>query len=201
MGSESGCRFPGFLIFFMFTWLLFASLSQAREFYVGGKDGWVTKPSEDYHHWAQRMRFQVNDTLRFKYQKGSDSVLVVKKEDYDSCNTKNPLQKMEDGDSSFILNRSGPFYFISGKSEHCQKGQKLIVVVMAARGKPHHQSPPTPAPAPAPVVAPSPAAKTPTSSPSASSGPGLRLAGPVVGLASGVSLGISLIFGSIGGLL
>ncbi|KAI9093280.1 hypothetical protein K1719_027294 [Acacia pycnantha] len=206
MGSESGSSwFPGFFIFIMFSWLLFSSSSsssQALEFYVGGKDGWVTKPSEDYNHWAQRLRFQVNDTLHFKYQKGSDSVLVVKKEDYDSCNTKNPLQKMDDGDSSFTFNTSGPFYFISGKSERCQQGQKLIVVVMAVRDKPPHQSPPTPAPVVTPPsVALSPAAKAPTPSPSASSGSGLRLGGSVVGLAFGVSIGMSLIFGSIGGLV
>jgi len=38
--------------------------AEARQFEVGGRDGWVVKPSEDYNHWAQRSRFQVNDTLR-----------------------------------------------------------------------------------------------------------------------------------------
>ncbi|XP_054817138.1 early nodulin-like protein 2 [Prosopis cineraria] len=204
MGSESGSRFPGFLIF-MFIWLRFSAPSEAHEFRVGGKDGWVTKPSEDYNHWAQRIRFQVNDTLYFKYKKGSDSVFVVKEEDYDSCNTKSPLQKMEDGQSSFILNRSGPFYFISGKSEHCLRGQKLIVVVMAVRHKPH--SPPTPAPATPPTVAPSPEADmrkagSPSPSRSASSGPGLGLGGSILmGLAFGVGIGMNLIFRSIDGLI
>lgn len=36
---------------------------EARKFYVGGKDGWGLNPSENFNHWAERNRFQVNDTL------------------------------------------------------------------------------------------------------------------------------------------
>lgn len=40
------------------------SSCEAYKFNVGGKNGlWVVKPSENYNHWAERMRFQVNDTL------------------------------------------------------------------------------------------------------------------------------------------
>ncbi|KAL7188067.1 hypothetical protein ACSBR1_038004 [Camellia fascicularis] len=77
--------------------------SEAYQFNVGGKEGWVLNPSENYNHWAGRMRFQVNDTLLFKYNNGSDSVLVVNKQDYDNCNTQNPITKMEDGNSVFKL--------------------------------------------------------------------------------------------------
>lgn len=37
--------------------------SHAYQLIVGGKDGWVINPSENYNHWAGRLRFQVNDTL------------------------------------------------------------------------------------------------------------------------------------------
>lgn len=40
---------------------------EAYEFKVGGKDGWTLKPSENYNHWAERMRFQVGDTLCKSY--------------------------------------------------------------------------------------------------------------------------------------
>lgn len=43
---------------------LASSSSQAYKFIVGGKDGWVLSPSENFNHWAERHRFQVNDTLR-----------------------------------------------------------------------------------------------------------------------------------------
>lgn len=55
-----------FTIFLVTFFGLFLSLSQAYTFYVGGKDGWVLKPKEDYNHWAERNRFQINDTLSTK---------------------------------------------------------------------------------------------------------------------------------------
>jgi hypothetical protein len=39
-------------------------LLEAKEFDVGGKEGWIVKPSDYYSHWAQANRFQINDTLR-----------------------------------------------------------------------------------------------------------------------------------------
>ncbi|KAI5387828.1 early nodulin-like protein 2 [Lathyrus oleraceus] len=136
---SSSALFLG-LMFLLTPLLLLSSSSQALDFHVGGKDGWVLKPSDYYNHWAQRNRFQVNDTLNFKYNKKRDSVLVVKKEDYDSCNIDNPKQKMDDGDSSFKLGDSGLYFFITGNVDHCKQGQKLIVLVMAVR---HHNPPST----------------------------------------------------------
>jgi hypothetical protein len=40
-----------------------ASTCAANDFYVGGRDGWTPKPGEPHNKWAERMRFQVNDTL------------------------------------------------------------------------------------------------------------------------------------------
>ncbi|XP_031255341.1 early nodulin-like protein 1 [Pistacia vera] len=139
--------------------------SQAYKFYVGGKDGWVLKPSESYNHWAERMRFQVNDTLYFKYNKDSNSVLVVNKDDYYSCNTKYPIQSLSDGDSVFHFNRSGPHYFISGNADNCNNGQKVIIVVMAVRHHHHHHAPPSPSPAAASPLASSSPASHPSLSP------------------------------------
>lgn len=51
-----------FVILWMGTFII--SSCEAYKFNVGGKNGlWVVKPSENYNHWAERMRFQVNDTL------------------------------------------------------------------------------------------------------------------------------------------
>ncbi|XP_010916124.2 early nodulin-like protein 14 [Elaeis guineensis] len=149
------------------------SYSEAYVFYVGGRDGWGMNPSEDYGRWAGRNRFQVNDTVVFKYKKGNDSVLVVKKEDYDSCNFSNPIQSFHDGNTVFKLDRSGPFYFISGTGDRCQKGEKLTIVVMAPRNKsptqPPPSLPPSPTPSPKPPTsspAPSPSSHVPSLSPS-----------------------------------
>nr|GEV87847.1 early nodulin-like protein 2 [Tanacetum cinerariifolium] len=105
--------------------------SNAYNFNVGGKNGWTIPPSESYNQWADRLRFNVNDTLHFKYNGGSDSVMVVG--DYDNCNTNNPITTLTGGDSYYNLNRSGPFYFISGNKSNCDQGQKLIVLVISPR--------------------------------------------------------------------
>ncbi|XP_062015515.1 early nodulin-like protein 4 [Rosa rugosa] len=168
-----------FLCLFLVCLTCFLSATEGSKFYVGGRDGWVLKPSESYNHWAERNRFLVNDTLYFKYNKGSDSVLVVNKDSFYNCNTSNPIQKLDDGNSEFKFDRSGPFYFISGQDGNCAKGQKLIIIVLAVR---HRQTPPAqppmaappqgsaPAPVPskgsAPAAAPSGPASTPSHAPS-----------------------------------
>lgn len=64
------------------------------------------------------------------------SVLQVTEGDFDTCSTGNPVQRLEDvaaGRSVFRFDRSGPFFFISGDEDRCQKGQKLYIIVMAVR--------------------------------------------------------------------
>ncbi|KAJ8621716.1 hypothetical protein MRB53_030245 [Persea americana] len=174
---------------------------QGYEFFVGGTDGWVLNPSEKFNHWAERNRFQVNDTLVFSYKKEEDSVLVVNKEDYEKCNTNNPISRFSDGYSVFKLDRSGPFFFISGMPEKCEKGEKLIVVVMAVRGshnppispppateKPPAQAPISPSGSPGERTAPAPSPERSYASP------------PLFSLtASGSSLGvvIAVVFGCL----
>ncbi|XP_061352570.1 early nodulin-like protein 1 [Gastrolobium bilobum] len=125
------------LLLLMIPMLLFSSSSSsqaaAKEFSVGGKDGWVVEPSEYYNQRAQENRFHVNGIIYFKYKKGDDSVLVVKKEDYFSCNNNNPIHKMDGGNSTFLLDRLGHFFFISGNVDSCKNGQKLIIFVNAVR--------------------------------------------------------------------
>ncbi|KAK4752938.1 hypothetical protein SAY87_021736 [Trapa incisa] len=180
-------------------WLCLSGSATAYKFYVGGRDGWALHPSEDYGHWAGRNRFLINDILYFKYKKGEDSVLLVNKNDYDSCNNNSPIRRWDDGDTVFTFDRSGPFFFISGEDDHCRNGQKLIVVVLAVRNHtpsvpvtpppkasapgtstPGTSLPPAGAPgatSPAPLIALSP--KAPSMSPTASLSPGA--AGPIAG--------------------
>ncbi|KAJ0601256.1 putative Phytocyanin domain, cupredoxin [Helianthus annuus] len=121
------------ICFLLLIFITFMSSSHAHTFQVGGKDGWTLHPSENYNSWSGRLRFLINDTLHFKYDDGSDSVLVVNKSDYDGCNVNNPITKLDGGDSSFKFDRSGPFYFITGNKSNCDQGQKLTVVVLALR--------------------------------------------------------------------
>ncbi|CAK9312788.1 unnamed protein product [Citrullus colocynthis] len=143
---------------FLLTFLLF-SFSEAREILVGGKsDAWKipSSQSQSLNQWAEASRFRIGDTLVWNYEEGKDSVLKVRKEDYEACNTENPEQRFEDGNTKVELQRPGPFYFISGAKGHCEQGQKLIVVVVTPRRRFIGISPaPSPAESEGPAVAPS----------------------------------------------
>ncbi|KAK4398372.1 Early nodulin-like protein 1 [Sesamum angolense] len=91
---------------------------------------------------------------------GSDSVLVVNNQDYDTCNTANPILRLDDGNSVFKFDRSGPFFFISGNKSNCDKGQKLIIVVLAVRNRRSPPRTPSPLPAEAPATRPSSSSST-----------------------------------------
>ncbi|KAJ0496265.1 early nodulin-like protein 2 [Helianthus annuus] len=167
--KTSGC----FLMAIIFFFITSISSSHPYTFQVGGKDGWTLHPSENYNNWAGRLRFLINDTLHFKYDGSSDSVLVVNRSDYDGCNGNNPVLKLEGGDSTFKFDRSGPFYFITGNKSNCDQGQKLIVVVLAVRNRsppPSAATPPSPTALPpspeiSPVFPPSPVSTPPAPSP------------------------------------
>ncbi|CAH9138867.1 unnamed protein product, partial [Cuscuta epithymum] len=113
---------------------------------------WGTPNHYNYSEWASRNRFQIGDTIVFR-SPNNDSVLLVTKEQYKECN-KNHLGERKDGNTSFTLNHSGHFYFISGSRDRCNKNEKLEVVVMADRR--HRSSAPSPSPL-VPEVTPSPA--------------------------------------------
>ncbi|XP_078165245.1 early nodulin-like protein 13 [Carex rostrata] len=153
------------------AWL--SSSCMAYDFYVGDRHGWFPNPSEPFNHWAVRNRFQVKDKLVFNYDNESDSVLLVSKEQYDTCNTTDSYLKLEGGQSTYAFSRSGPFYFISGNSTRCKDhGEKLIVIVMTVRGKdrvsPPLSSHPIFPPPPFTVTSPSPAPENAGESPSIS---------------------------------
>ncbi|OVA08548.1 Peptidase M41 [Macleaya cordata] len=88
----------------------------------------------------------------FEYNK-EDSVLVVDKKGYYHCNTTNPISAFNDGKTVIKLEKPGPIYIISGSTDHCKNGQKVIIKVMAIRLT--RQSPPfvsdlSPSPSPTP---------------------------------------------------
>ncbi|GER53321.1 early nodulin-like protein 1 [Striga asiatica] len=138
------------------------SSSKAHTFNVGGEDGWTLHPSDNYTLWAEKYRFEINDQLVFKYKQGHDTVLVVNRNDYTKCNKENPIRSFKGGHSVFKFKKSGPFYFISGHDQNCEKGQKFEVIVLS---KNHHF--PTPSPEAGPTAH-APTVEPPSHSPSPS---------------------------------
>ncbi|XP_019251245.1 PREDICTED: early nodulin-like protein 1 [Nicotiana attenuata] len=144
-------EYPLYISFLFLIFLEFFCSSQAYTFHAGGKNGWILKPFESYNHWAERNRFQVNDTIVFKYKKGHDSVLIVHKDDYIKCKKNKPIHAFKNGHSKFKFPKSGPFYFISGHADNCKNGQKLIVVVLSPNHNKTSVETSSPSPAPAPT--------------------------------------------------
>ncbi|XP_027368802.1 LRR receptor-like serine/threonine-protein kinase GSO1 [Abrus precatorius] len=109
-------------------------------FEVGGKDGWVVPKdnAQTYNQWASENRFKVNDTLRFKYE--NDSVMVVTEEEYEKCKSSHPIFFSNNGDTVFKFDRPGLFFFISGVSGHCNRGEKMIIKVLDLEAAPSPQS-------------------------------------------------------------
>eukprot|EP00253_Pinus_taeda_P006886 PITA_06886 len=148
--SREKARMPMVILISCILLAFMQTGSHAHEFRVRGRDDWTVPNDtnkESYDQWARQNRFEVGDSLVFVYNSAEDSVLQVTCQDYRSCNTSEPIHKFQDGFTVFKLPHPGSFYFISGANGHCQKSQKLHVVVMAIRPGP------SPAP-PAPVVPP-----------------------------------------------
>ncbi|XP_048323875.2 early nodulin-like protein 9 [Ziziphus jujuba] len=104
--------------------------SDATQFPVGGTGIWSPK-STNYTHWAEENIFTVEDSIAFNYIAGQDSVLLVNKGDYTNCSTGSPIGKFTKPVTVIKFNNLGPYYFISGKKDHCLKNQKFKVVVTA----------------------------------------------------------------------
>ncbi|KAI4387000.1 hypothetical protein MLD38_004869 [Melastoma candidum] len=115
-----------------------------KTFKVGGHEGWLepgTGNSSFYVDWASSHRFHVGDSLNFEY-KEDDSVMVVDKWSYYHCDAANPIEEFTDGNSTFVLDRPGPFFFISGAENHCRNGQRLLVEVIHPKSPPAFANPP-----------------------------------------------------------
>uniref|UniRef100_M8C7E9 Uncharacterized protein n=1 Tax=Aegilops tauschii TaxID=37682 RepID=M8C7E9_AEGTA len=104
---------------------LAAAAASAAQYRVGEQRGWSVT-------WSSRMRFIIGDQLLFVYPKDTDSVLLVDQAAYNACNTTTYVSKFQGGSTVFTLDRSGPFFFISGNEASCKAEQKLIVVRYSA---------------------------------------------------------------------
>ncbi|RZC93308.1 hypothetical protein C5167_030427 [Papaver somniferum] len=75
------------MIFIFYSLHYFTVVVHSLECDVGDTKGWVVpqpNASNIYNEWASRKRFQINDSIRFKY--GKDSVMVVSDTDYKAYN-------------------------------------------------------------------------------------------------------------------
>ncbi|XVF54556.1 hypothetical protein PTKIN_Ptkin05aG0190400 [Pterospermum kingtungense] len=129
-----------FIKLFLVSFLIHFYIAICAQYEVNGDDGWIAPKHDNqiYNKWASNNRFKVDDTIHFKYKK--DSVLVVTEEEYDKCQPSHPQFFSNNGDTVFKFDRPGLFYFISGVTGHCQKGQKMIIKVLEVAVPPQSQN-------------------------------------------------------------
>ncbi|XP_058781006.1 early nodulin-like protein 14 [Vicia villosa] len=169
-----------FILFLVFAFA--AAAPTGTDYLLGGKpDAWkVPSESDSLNKWAESVRFNIGDHLIFTYEAGKDSVLEVSKENYMSCNTSGAIKMYNDGKTKVRFDLSGPYYFISGEKGHCEKGEKVTVVVISPRS-PRSDVPVSPSPSPAGAKGPGPAvAPSPKSSANVLQGGGVLMAMGVV---------------------
>ncbi|KAI0522537.1 hypothetical protein KFK09_004917 [Dendrobium nobile] len=136
----------------VFIFLLISSFSvlfvkAENQYKVGGEEGWRVPDDNNtdlYTNWASKLRFQVGDSIVFEYK--NDSVIRVEKRGYYHCNESGNGAVFKDGRTVFLFDKPGLFYFVSSNFEHCKKGQRLMVDVMASHRPPF---PGAPGPSPA----------------------------------------------------
>ncbi|KAG6545317.1 hypothetical protein Mapa_013166 [Marchantia paleacea] len=120
----------------------------AEVFTVGGESGWVLPVQanaigNNYTTWAESYNFKVGDSLFFKYNKDSHSVLQVSGTAFADCTTSDPIESWKDGNTTVALTTEGRMWFICGAPGHCEQGQKFKITVASAAPDSGVPTPPT----------------------------------------------------------
>ncbi|KAF3635191.1 stellacyanin [Capsicum chacoense] len=127
---------PLYILFQLFL-LIQSQLVLCYQYKVGDLNAWNIPSSANrdvYVKWSKNHLFKLGDSLLFLYPPSEDSVIQVTKQNYNSCNLKNPILYMNNGNSLFNITRPGEFYFTSGAEGHCEKLQKLHISIGGENG-------------------------------------------------------------------
>ncbi|KAM2193440.1 hypothetical protein ACFX1R_027722 [Malus domestica] len=101
----------------------------AETYKVGDDLGWTIPPagSVAYSTWANAKRFQIGDTIEFKWS-GEHRVAEVTQADYDSCSKDNPLGFYDSSPTRIVLTSNLTRYLICTEDSHCSRlGQKVTI--------------------------------------------------------------------------
>ncbi|PIA55042.1 hypothetical protein AQUCO_00800052v1 [Aquilegia coerulea] len=131
----------GITKFQLFCGIQFLMLLQTNvigfQYKVGNLDAWGIPTSTNkqvYTNWSKKQSFQLGDSLLFLYPPSQDSIIQVTEEAFKTCNLKDPILYMDNGNSLFNITTPGKYYFTSGIPGHCEKSQKLEISVLTGNG-------------------------------------------------------------------
>ncbi|WCJ39969.1 Cupredoxin superfamily protein [Euphorbia peplus] len=112
-------------------WLVTWGVANAKvEHLVGGDRGWDPSNS-DLTSWSSSRIFTIGDNLWLSYSRAEGMIAELKtKEEYESCDMRNPIKMYTDGLNTIKLDQQGIRYFVSTNSDHCNNGLKLHVDVL-----------------------------------------------------------------------
>ncbi|MCO5608228.1 hypothetical protein L7F22_062434 [Adiantum nelumboides] len=134
----------------------------ATTYKVGDDAGWDIM---SYDSWVAGKTFMEGDTLEFVYSGGLHDVVDVNAANYAAC-AKGSNVVYNDGDTKYVLAGVGTKYYICTVSNHCTRGMKLSIDVVAAATTP--TSSPSPTNSTTPTTPSSPNTTTTTPPPSSS---------------------------------
>ncbi|WOK94620.1 uclacyanin-3-like [Canna indica] len=141
-----------------------APFVKAADFIIGDDSGWI--PDFNYTAWVEGKHFRVGDNIIFKYTEGVHNVIPVGGAAFKACNASGATNNVfSSGNDVMPLNTAGRKWYICGKGNHCERGQKLVITVSAADASP---SPSAPSPS-SPSASSPPPAINPPSPPTSSS--------------------------------
>lgn len=106
------------------------ALAAATEHWVGDDKGW--KLGFNYTEWAQTKQFMVGDTLVFKYNQPSHTVVEVGGDDFKSCSWPANANVMTTGQDQVKLDKPGWRWFVCSVGQHCAGGMKVRIDVLDA---------------------------------------------------------------------
>ncbi|KAF8659323.1 hypothetical protein HU200_058524 [Digitaria exilis] len=122
------------------------AFTAATEHWVGDNTGWTL--GFNYSAWAETKQFKVGDTLVFKYNEPSHTVVEVSGADFAACNIPGSSKVLTTGNDQVTLDKAGRRWFICGVGAHCKNGMKVKITVLTAE----EAAAPAPSPPPSPAV-------------------------------------------------
>ncbi|KAI3842089.1 hypothetical protein MKX03_018363 [Papaver bracteatum] len=132
-----GSKYQHFLAIQFLVLLFLQTNVICYQFKVGNMNAWGIPTSANpnvYTNWAKKYHPKIGDSLLFLYPPSEDSVIQVTEQSFRSCNLKDPILYMNNGNSLFNITSEGRYFFTSGEPGHCEKRQKLAVSVLFANG-------------------------------------------------------------------
>ncbi|KAL1196812.1 Uclacyanin 1 [Cardamine amara subsp. amara] len=100
----------------------------AATYFVGDTSGWDI--SSDLDSWTLGKRFSVGDVLMFQYS-STHSVYEVAKDNFQNCNTTEPIRTFTNGNTTVALTKPEDRFFVCGNKLHCFAGMRLQVNVQS----------------------------------------------------------------------